>query len=79
MNMSMDEKENLGAMMQSAGWEVFEKLMTQAYKNQEVRLMQYNLEDGPEKLVHEKARVEGAMRFMKAIMKYKHTIIRDLR
>lgn len=79
MKLTMDEKESLAGMMQSLGWEAFEKLMLEAYKKQEYAVMAYNLADGPEKLVHAKARAEGAKQFMEAILAYKRGLIKELR
>lgn len=76
MKLSMDEQENLLAMFMSSGWDSFYKVMLEAMKKQEYRVLTYNLEDGPEKLVQEKARAEGAKRFMDAITRYRDTVVR---
>lgn len=79
MKLDLDEKESLVSIMQSPGWEALEKLMLAAYKKQEYAVMTYNLSEGPEKLVHAKARAEGAKQFMEAVLSYRKTVIRELR
>lgn len=71
MNLNIDEKENLLALMQSAGWKPLLKILDQLEQNQKNRVLNYSLTDGPEGLVIEKARAEGAKTLVRAIKDFR--------
>ena len=57
-----EEREDLALLTDSAQWIVAMKLLQAILKVNDEKVLTYNLLDGAEKLVHEKARSEGAHR-----------------
>lgn len=72
--LSIDEKEQLGDFLTSPAWPALLKLIENIVENQSSKTLTYNLDNGPNGLVIEKARFEGAQRLFTAIqtIKSKH-------
>lgn len=68
MKLTVDEREELANMMQSAGWPVLIKVLEALAQNHKDAVMKYNLTDGPEGLVIKKARAEGAIEIVRSII-----------
>lgn len=65
--LTIDEKEFLHDLVNSPGWPVLLKKVDWLASNIESAVLRYNLDDGPEKLVHAKARAEGSRQLLVAI------------
>jgi len=76
MRLNQEEKDELLALFTSSGWEVLVKAMRFQEKRQLDRVMAYNLKDGPEGLVIEKARAEGAVSIIKGIIDFRNKEVR---
>lgn len=71
MKLKVEEKENLDLLLDTPGWNVLCKVMQQLAKDFEIRVMSYNLEEGPQGLMIAKARAEGASTLYKRIIDVK--------
>lgn len=69
--LTVDEKELLGDFLTSGAWPALLKLIENLVENQGSKTLTYNLDSGPEGLVIEKARFEGAQRLFLAIQSIK--------
>ena len=76
MKLALDQEEELTQLLAHSGWKPFVTLMETALKRQQEVVLNYNLEEGTEKLVLAKARAEGAKNFMDAIVKFRDKAIR---
>lgn len=77
MKLNQEEKDELLALFTSAGWEVMVKVLRHQEQRQRDRVMSYNLNDGPEGLVIEKARAEGAMSLVKGMIELRNKEVRN--
>lgn len=78
MKMTQDEKEELQMMFMHSGWSVFERLLEEIQKKVEYSVLTYNLKDGPEELVHAKARAEGSAQTIRAIRQNKIKFVKEI-
>lgn len=62
IKLDRDDTDALLELMVGHGWKPLLAAVENLVNDEEQRLLKYNLEDGAEKLVHAKARVEGARR-----------------
>jgi hypothetical protein len=69
--LTADEKDALGDMLTSEAWPAILKLIENLVENQGSKCLTYNLDSGPEGLVIEKARFEGAQRLFLGIQSIK--------
>ncbi len=69
--LTIDEKEHLAEFLTSDAWPALLKLIENMVENQGSKVLTYNLASGPEGLVAEKARHEGAQRLFSAIQTIK--------
>ena len=67
MKLNADDREDLENVLQSVGWKVLLRIAEELTSDIEKRVLQYNLEDGLERLGHAKARAEGARKLMHSI------------
>lgn len=77
MKLNQDEKEELLALMTSSGWDVLKKVLNHQAERFAHRVMAYSLKDGPEGLVIEKARAEGARQAVEGIINFRNKEVRD--
>lgn len=71
MKLSLDQQDDLDAFLNSDAYKALVVLMEGALKRQQDAVLEYDLSQGPERLVIAKARAEGAASFMRAIMGYR--------
>lgn len=71
MKMSLDEREFLHDLVNSNGWPVLLRMIDDKAQTIDRRVLTFNLTDGAAKLVHEKARSEGARLLQRAIISIK--------
>lgn len=76
MKLTPDESDDLESLLLSDGWTVFLKVAESFAADQEKRVLQYNLEDGLERLGHGKARAEGARKLMHSIEQLKKVYLK---
>jgi hypothetical protein len=67
MKLTIEEKELLQELLLSPGWPVVLKVVSGFTEDIDKRVLTYNLKDGAQGLVEEKARSEGAHRLRVAI------------
>ena len=72
--LTQDEFEILQHTLTETNWTVFEKFLSQLVHNINQKVIKYNLEKGPEGLVIEKARAEGADKLVVDIKSWKDKI-----
>lgn len=73
LKLSFDESDALRSTLESEGWKSFMRALDFLVASMEGKVLSYNLGDGAEKLVHEKARVEGAHQLRRAIIELKES------
>jgi len=76
MALDLDEKELLLAVLDSPNWPVILKQVSVCLKTIEKRVLDYNLDDGPEGLVIAKARAEGAKQIFQDISAFKNAFLK---
>jgi hypothetical protein len=64
LNLTIDEQDLLNEIVQSYGWDTFLKVAEGFVRDIEANVLRYHLISGPEGLVHEKARAEGAQKLL---------------
>lgn len=77
MNLTQDEKEDLFILMSSPGWATLKKVMLAQKERFEKRVLSYSLTDGPEGLVIEKARAEGARSAIDGLIEMRNKEIKN--
>lgn len=60
----------------SHGWEPLLKVVDQLVQEQEQNVIRYNLEEGPDGLVIEKARAEGAIKLRRKLQDVKDVVFK---
>lgn len=78
MKMTQEEKEELQMMFMHSGWPIFERMLEEIQRKVEYAVLTYNLKDGPEELVHAKARAEGSAQTMRAIRQNKTKFVKEI-
>ena len=73
--LSQDEREALIDVLKSDGWSPLLKCIEQLVQRQEELLLSYDLGNGADRLIHEKARVEGARRVQADIQQIKKHLV----
>lgn len=76
MKLNQEEKDELLALMTSSGWDVLVKVLENLKSRPAKRVLSYNLSDGPEGLVIEKARSEGARDVVDGVIKFRNEEVR---
>lgn len=74
MKLTIDEQEEFQNLMASSAWNVLIKVLVSLEQKQKDRVLSYNLDKGPEQLVIEKARAEGAIQLVRALLTQKEQI-----
>lgn len=67
MKITLEEKELLQELLLSRGWPILLKYVSGLAEDIDKRVLTYNLKDGAQGLVEEKARSEGAHQLRRAI------------
>lgn len=67
MKLTLDERELLQEILLSPGWSIVLKVVSGFTDDIDKRVLTYNLKDGAQGLVEEKARSEGAQQLRRAI------------
>lgn len=70
MKLTIDEKEDLVNLVQSSQWEALKKVMTIIHQAKVQQVLQFDLKDGAEALMIEKARGEGSSWFMAQTVRF---------
>jgi hypothetical protein len=74
---SFDDEENLNSILFSDSWQTLLKLFDKMQAGFERHLIQYPLSEGAEKLLLEKARVEGSARLIAELKKFRELRVKD--
>jgi hypothetical protein len=69
--LSQDDKDDLLEILQGHGWPILLTLIEDLCSDIDKKVLSYNLTEGPERLVHEKARSEGARKLQQLITQLK--------
>ena len=76
-SLNYEERDALKDLFRSPGWPALLKLANELEQYYQTKVMKYNLTDGPEGLVLEKARAEGVASFVAALTRTRNTTIRN--
>ena len=74
--LGIDDSEALEELLTSHGWVPLLKVVTMLVQEQEQNVIRYNLKDGPDGLVIEKARTEGAHALKRRLIDLKDEVLK---
>ncbi len=74
--MTLDEQELLSEFYDSQYWPVLQLALRALVKEQENNVLRYRLDEGPEKLLFEKARAEGASNLVNKLELKRKQVVR---
>ncbi len=76
--LSIDERDRLGAMFaDDISWGAMKKIMGMMEKSFADRVLSYNLNQGPEGLVIEKAKSEGVSTFVRSFERERDKLVKN--
>lgn len=79
MKLTQEQREAIAVLADSDGWDALKALIDNLVADRQRRVLKYALSEGPQGLVHEKARCEGAELLQAALKSEVERILKNER
>lgn len=77
LKLTFEEREDLVQFLGTDAWDAFCKVLSFIEQKHINKVLKYHLNDGPEGLLIEKARVEGVQHLIRDINEYRKRLIKE--